>query len=398
VHRPQIGRHLPESIDSEHLTDGPRPWKASDLDRRSASSWIAVAALAVLVTLLGACAAPADGSTSSESALANASRWTLPSDVAEAGAKVSLPYDDAPLWTGAAACSGELKPGGHVLGRYLRDRFTSVSSVGGYACRRNTADTARLSVHGTGRALDVFIPKIGKAPDDAQGDHVANWLVMHAQEIGVQLIIWDRSIWRANGTNASLYGGPVAHEDHLHVELTVSAAAHTALWFTESGASAGSTGSGDPTADPTTTAPGAGGGDPTTTEPDGGSGDPTTTAPDAGATTTEPDAGAAPPAAPDASSPATPPSGAGAGPLTGTPSDGLESAGDAPGETNSLGSAPRAPPRASWSDAAAQPSAGCSAAPRGAGGGPARGLAGALALVLGAASLLRRARRRASRS
>jgi hypothetical protein len=374
------------------LTDGPRPWKAPDLDRRSASSWIAVAALALLVTLLGACAAPEDGSTSSESALANASRWTLPSDVAEAGAKVSLTYDDAPLWTSTAACSGELKPGGHVLGRYLRDRFTSVSSVGGYACRRNTADTARLSVHGTGRALDVFIPKIGKAPDAAQGDRVANWLVTHAQEIGVQLIIWDRSIWRANGTNASLYGGPSPHDDHLHVELTVRAAAHTALWFTDSGA----TGSG-PTTDPTTTDPDAGGGYPTTTDPDAGSGDPTTTAPDAGATASEPDAGAAPPAAPDASSPATPPSGAGAGPLTGTASDGLDSAGDAPGETNSLGSAPRATPRASWSDAAAQPSAGCSAAPR-SGAGPTRGVAGTLALALGVASLLRRARRRGSRT
>jgi hypothetical protein len=299
-----------------------------------------------------------------------------------------LPYDDAPLWTGTAACSGALKPGGHVLGQYLRDRFTSVSSVGGYACRRNTADTARLSVHGTGRALDVFIPKIGKAPDTAQGDRVANWLVTHAQEIGVQLIIWDRSIWRANGTNASLYEGPVAHEDHLHVELTVTAAAHTARWFTESGAPAGSTGStasGEPTSDPTGAEPDGGSGDPTTADPDGGSGDPTT-APDAGATT---------PGAPDASSAGHPPSGAGAGPLTGTASDGLESAGDAPGETNSLGSSPRATPRASWSGAtAAEPSAGCSAAPRGSGGRPTRGEAGTLALALGVAWLLRRARRR----
>jgi hypothetical protein len=378
------------------LTERPRPWKARDLDRRSAPSWIALAALAVLVTLLGACAAPEDGSTSSESALANASRWTLPSDAAEAGAKVSLPYDDAPLWSGTAACSGQLKPGGRVLGRYLRDRFTSVASVGGYACRRNTADTARLSVHGTGRALDVFIPKIGKAPDTAQGDLLANWLVMHAQEIGVQLIIWDRSIWRANGTNASLYGGPSPHDDHLHVELTVRAAAHTALWFSESGApggsTGGSTGSGDPTTDPTTTEPDAGGSDPTTTDPDAGATDPTAT--DAGATTTAPDAGAATPDAPDASSGAAPPSGAGAGPLTGTASDGLASAGDAPGEANSLGSSPHATPRASWSGpTAAQPSGGCSAAPRGTGGRPARGAAGALALALALGVALLRRRR-----
>ncbi|MEZ4464481.1 MAG: hypothetical protein R3F43_08225 [bacterium] len=69
----------------------------------------------------------------------------------------------------------------------------------GYACRQIRGSSG-MSVHGTGRALDIFVPLSGGAADNDLGDPIANWLVEHA-EIGVQLI-WDRTIWSGSRSPA----------------------------------------------------------------------------------------------------------------------------------------------------------------------------------------------------
>jgi hypothetical protein len=158
-------------------------------------------------------------------------RWTLPANVRAIGAKVRVGYDDAPAWRGGSGCAGGLKAGARELRTFLDQKFGAITSIGGYACRPNTANTSKTSVHGTGRALDVMIPKSRGSADNTKGDAVAHWLIEHAQEIGVQLIIWDRSIWRANGRNEGAYGGPHPHDDHLHVEITDEAAAKQTAWF-----------------------------------------------------------------------------------------------------------------------------------------------------------------------
>lgn len=196
------------------------------LDHRLRAGWI------ILVTLLAAgCSAKDDddGSTAQEAS----GRWSLPAAVRSEGAQVNIPYENAPYWNGGASCSGSLRNGSKTLGRELMDRFPQVKSIGGYACRRNTADGSRMSVHGTGKALDVFIPiRAGRANSDL-GDPVANWLVTNADEIGIQLIIWNRSVWRSNGANEKPYSGPVPHIDHIHVEITERAARRATPWFAE---------------------------------------------------------------------------------------------------------------------------------------------------------------------
>ncbi len=359
------------------------------------------------MVLVAACSSQGDGAASDDSALGAKGRWAPPADVLATGAKVRITYEDAPKWTGMAACGGSLKPGGHKLGEYLLDHFAEVSSVGGYACRRNTADSSRMSVHGTGRALDVFIPTLNGGADNAKGDKVANWLVMHAQRIGVQLVIWDRSIWRANGTNTAAYGGPVPHVDHIHVELTNLASALKTPWFS------------DPSdaPDASTTTADDGGADATTgsTDDAGDTTDGGAPSDDAGATGTgstgtgstadagaKKDASVVDPAdddgaqdAPDADVPAAPGSGATDPSAAGAPDNGLSSADDEPGETDSLPDVPASKHRsASATDANGDPvpNAGCSTAPSD--GGPVRGStpAGALALALGVAVWLRRKR------
>ncbi|HSO39956.1 MAG TPA: MYXO-CTERM sorting domain-containing protein [Labilithrix sp.] len=327
------------------------------------------------MALVAACSGPGDDAASSASAITSG-RFVPSSAALLAGERVRLAYDDAPAWTSTKACAGKLKPGGKVLGEYLVDRFAIVSSVGGYACRRNTADLERMSVHGTGRALDVFIPTVNGTANNAQGDKVANWLILNAQKIGVQLIIWDHSIWRANGTNDATYGGPIPHIDHLHVELTNEAAAHSTRWFTtddDAGEPDGSTATTD-------------------------AGDTDTDTDDAGATP-EPDAAPPPPKDAGGKDAAAPPEPDAAPPSDDTtvppapdadPSAGQESAGDAPGETNSLPTRPtRKPPVV---DEEPPPDlSGCSAAP----GSPApmRSLGSGLALMLGLGAWLRRRRR-----
>jgi hypothetical protein len=183
-----------------------------------------------------ACGQGAAGEANVDSAgsgVSVAGPWQLPSAVRAAGATVDVTYDDAPRWTGTNACAGGLKEGARRLGAALRTRFDAISSVGGYVCRRNTAATSQMSVHGTGRALDVFIPKVGGDADNGRGDAVANWLVTNAERIGVQLVIWDRAVWHADGRNETPYGGPNPHIDHIHVEITNEAAALRTPFFTE---------------------------------------------------------------------------------------------------------------------------------------------------------------------
>ncbi|MDB4943709.1 MAG: hypothetical protein JWP97_3243 [Labilithrix sp.] len=333
--------------------------EAGPLDRGRVARWITGAALSVLVAAVAACSGSVEDDDSSAAAASNG-RWTLPSDVKAAGAKVRLVYDPAPKWTTAAACGGKLRPGGRILGELLMDSFGTISSVGGYACRRNTADVGRMSVHGTGRALDVFIPMVAGKPNP-KGDKVANWLVRNAQAAGVQLVIWDRSMWRSNGTNDVPYGGPVPHIDHLHVELTEEAAANTALWFeptdADDGTDAGSMTADAGTDDGSTADDGSAD---ASTVPDASSPPPDASSPPPDASTPPPDASSPPPdAAPESDAAPDVDSGAEAPVPEGeeTGDYGESSADDESGEENSL---PSRPTRHGADDSPTIANAGCS--------------------------------------
>lgn len=229
------------SSDSADRTAIGRPGASPILDPKG---WIRRSAIALSLVMAGACSSESGSDLASDdSEIAIKGRWTLPDDVRAIGADVRVDYDDAPFWS-PSACSGGLETGSAILREHLQQRFEIISSIGGYSCRRNTANTRRLSVHGTGRALDIFVPRNGRAANNTEGDPVANWLVVHAQEIGVQLIIWDHSIWRANGTNEKPYGGPIPHTDHIHAELTEEAAANTSIWFATDDADGGVRGDG----------------------------------------------------------------------------------------------------------------------------------------------------------
>lgn len=213
------------------------------LDEASMRSFLRthVYAAPIFLAALIACDAPSgdepsddDDQGMQESALAAPGGYKPPADVIAEGQKQYVAYDDAPDWNGGKSCGGTFLAGTKQLGDFLKQQFKgAVTSYGGYACRQNTANSKKTSVHGTGRAIDVFIPLVGGQADNDKGDPVANWLIKNAQQIGVQYIIWDRTQWSAakSGTKVSGYGGPHPHHDHLHVELSVEGAAKQTPWF-----------------------------------------------------------------------------------------------------------------------------------------------------------------------
>ncbi len=168
-----------------------------------------------------------------EQAVSRAGPWALPPDVRAAGERQYIRYDDAPAWDGGRNCGGTFYPGTRALGDYLVRTFPGARSYGGYSCRPNTANTSKTSVHGTGRAIDLFVPLHAGDADNDLGDPIANWLVENAQQIGVQYIVWDRWQWSGSrsGRKDSSYGGPHPHHDHLHIELTHDGANRRTPWF-----------------------------------------------------------------------------------------------------------------------------------------------------------------------
>ncbi|NIS36376.1 MAG: hypothetical protein GWN73_38280, partial [Actinobacteria bacterium] len=193
---------------------------------KRAIGWVA------LLGMLG-CVTEDVGSTSWEAA--HPGPWDIPSDTRAIADAQYVAYDGAGAWVGESGCGGSLLPGTAELRYYLLANFEQVSGIGGYSCRRNTGNTSQMSVHGTGRALDIFIPLDGSSADNDAGDVVANWLIEHTEEIGVQYVIWDQWQWvaaRSSGDKDRMYTGPHPHHDHLHIELTEEAADRRTAWFT----------------------------------------------------------------------------------------------------------------------------------------------------------------------
>lgn len=129
-------------------------------------------------------------------------------------------------------------PGTRELNTYLLRRFAWLRAGGTYCCRQNSATTRvpTLSVHATGRAIDLMVPMAGGDADNTLGDAVAAWLVENAEYVGIQRVVWDRAFWNGERGFGLLSSASLPHTDHLHVELSVAGAERRTAFFT-SGAS-----------------------------------------------------------------------------------------------------------------------------------------------------------------
>lgn len=182
--------------------------------------------------LVGLVLVAAIASTRDTIELGHPGRWRVPHEAAASGGG-AVQHDPAPPWDGGARCAGSFTPGARELGDRLSAAFPQIARVYGYECRPNTARPGETSQHGTGRAIDLAIPTRAGDASNELGDPVANWLVANSQAIGVQLIIWDRTVWVGSltGTRDLPYAGPDPHVDHIHVELNVAGGARSTDFF-----------------------------------------------------------------------------------------------------------------------------------------------------------------------
>jgi hypothetical protein len=166
-----------------------------------------------------------DESAESESSdISVAGRWRLSSDVRSAGMRQNVSYDSAD------SCASGDRPGTKKMKSFLKAKFPSeILKIEGFVCR-NIRGSSGLSMHSTGRAMDIYIPESRGDADNTKGDKVAAFLIRNAEKIGVQFIIWDRSKWKP-GQEEVPYGGVHPHDDHLHVELTEEAGDMQTAYF-----------------------------------------------------------------------------------------------------------------------------------------------------------------------
>ena len=97
---------------------------------------------------------------------------------------------------------------------------------------RSKRGSESLSVHATGRAVDLSYrksPTRGRRNGRQFGEHMAEFLVRHADELGIEAVLdyfpkphgrgynWTRGTWQ-NYTKPTIHGAPDG--DWLHVELS----------------------------------------------------------------------------------------------------------------------------------------------------------------------------------
>lgn len=127
-------------------------------------------------------------------------------------------------WTGASRCVGSARPGARALMKWCLSAHPTARNLGIYCCR-NVRGGSDMSCHAEGRADDVGFPMVnGKA--NPQGYRLVEELRPVAKELGIQAIIFNRTIWSAKspGKAGRPYHGANPHLDHVHIELTRTAA------------------------------------------------------------------------------------------------------------------------------------------------------------------------------
>ena len=127
--------------------------------------------------------------------------------------------------------SGE-KPGLTELVKHLIYLSDGALWNNGTFVNRPKRGSESLSVHATGRAVDLSYrktPTKGNRNGRAVAEHMADFLVRHADELGIEMILdyfpkphgrgykWTRGTWE-NYAKSTIHGAPDG--DWLHVELS----------------------------------------------------------------------------------------------------------------------------------------------------------------------------------
>ena len=120
-------------------------------------------------------------------------------------------------WQAAGPCTSGPAPGAKALETWLGSEF--VGHSGGIFNCRTVRGSSTPSIHGEGRAVDWMMPVRG-GRGNPEGHDAVRRLGALGDRLGVQTIIFDRTIWSARSPSGRAYTGVHPHYDHLHIELT----------------------------------------------------------------------------------------------------------------------------------------------------------------------------------
>jgi hypothetical protein len=129
-----------------------------------------------------------------------------------------------PAEPAGSRCTGVAQPGSTALMAWCLETFGTkgARNYGIYNCRVVAGTTVR-STHGEGRAIDVGFALVnGKA--NPNGTALANRLIGKASQLGIQRIIWNRTVWDFRNPGGRPYTGVSPHYDHIHAEQLWSSA------------------------------------------------------------------------------------------------------------------------------------------------------------------------------
>lgn len=147
--------------------------------------------------------------------------WYPPQDVLAAGESARVGYKLGTIIQAGESSQKSIPSSLHTLRDWVVERHPEVSS-GGMRRSPEKPNTPgrRRDPHEDGIAIDFMTHS---------GDSLANWLVAHAQEIGIQYVLWNKYEWSASrfGPRWENYTGAESHDDHVHMELSPEGIART---------------------------------------------------------------------------------------------------------------------------------------------------------------------------
>lgn len=118
----------------------------------------------------------------------------------------------------AVRCSGGPTAQARVLQDWFDDVLPQGRPGGIYNCRPIRGTTGTVSVHSEGRAVDWMLPVIAGRGDPA-GREVIAQLGQFGERLGIQCVIFDRTVWSARSPRGRRYNGSNPHFDHIHAEV-----------------------------------------------------------------------------------------------------------------------------------------------------------------------------------
>jgi hypothetical protein len=166
--------------------------------------------------------------------------WTPPANVTQAGIALqgSAAYEPG-SFTSPSDPQVQREPGEgtKVLAQWIKTRWGLTqagarrSSSMSSPAQRADGTWRRRDLHEDGRAIDAMTGR-----DRAKGAQIANVMILFADKLGVQYLVFDGLEWsvarigpawepiRGSRDRATLGRGADLHEDHVHIELFSSAA------------------------------------------------------------------------------------------------------------------------------------------------------------------------------